>query len=75
VEPGLLASVTGVMDFDAFGEEPFTAALAASRESGAAGFGAHAGTEPVLVLAGAFGALEGAFHNRIAALRPLPHFR
>jgi hypothetical protein len=54
--------MAGVMDFDAFWEEAFTAALAASRKSSAAGFGAHAGTEPVLVLAGAFGALKGAFH-------------
>jgi hypothetical protein len=50
------------MDLDAFGEEAFTAALAASRQGGASGFSAHAGTEPVLVLAGAFGALKGAFH-------------
>jgi hypothetical protein len=57
-----LAGVSGGVDFDAFGEETFTAALPASRQGGPSGFGAHAGTEPVLVLAGAFGALKGAFH-------------
>ena len=50
------------MDLGALGEEAFTATLAAARESGAAGFGAHTGAEPVLVLPGAFGALERAFH-------------
>ena len=54
--------MASVMDFDAFGEKAFTSALAASRKSSAAGLGAHAGAEPVLVLAGAFGALKGAFH-------------
>jgi hypothetical protein len=66
-ETGLLAGVASVMDLDAFGEEAFTTALAASREGGASGFSAHAGTEPVLVLAGAFGALKGAFHIGISA--------
>jgi hypothetical protein len=58
----LLTGMPGVVDFDAFGEKAFTAALAASRQSGAAGFGAHPGPKTVLVFAGAFRALKGAFH-------------
>jgi hypothetical protein len=61
----LLAGVAGVVYLDAFWKETFTAALTASRQGGAAGFGAHAGTEPMLILAGAFGALKGAFHSEI----------
>jgi hypothetical protein len=54
----------GEMLFDALGKESFTAPLTPACEGGASAFGAHAGTKPMLLLAGAFGGLESAFHSK-----------
>jgi hypothetical protein len=52
------------MDFRALRQETFPSTLTAPRESGAAGFRAHAGAKSVLVFPGALRALECAFHCR-----------
>jgi len=53
----------GVMNFDAFRQEPLPTPLAPTRESGAAAFRAHPGAETVLVFPGPFRALECTFHG------------
>jgi hypothetical protein len=55
----------GVMLFDALRKKTLSAALPAARQSRAATLGAHAGTESMLALAGAFRRLKSAFHNSI----------
>ena len=55
--------MTGVVDFDALRQEPFAAALATPRESGAPAFRAHPRAKTVLILSGALRALKCSFHN------------
>ena len=45
----------GEMHFRTLGQEAFAAALTAAGERGAAPFGAHAGTETVLLFPGSVG--------------------
>lgn len=45
------------MHFDAFGQEAFATALTASGEGRTTAFGAHAGTETMLLFPGSLGAL------------------
>ena len=59
----LCLSMTGVVAFGAFGQQAFSAALAAASQGGPATFGSHAGPESVLPFAGAFRGLIGTFHN------------
>jgi hypothetical protein len=47
----------GVVDFHAFRQQPFPAALATPGESGAAAFRAHPRAKTVLILSGALRAL------------------
>ncbi len=49
--------------FDAFRQEPFAAALAASRERGASALGPHARAETMLLFARSFRWLISAFHK------------
>jgi hypothetical protein len=51
------------MNFDAFRQKPFAAALATACEGGATAFRAHPRAKTVLVFASAFRALECAFHD------------
>jgi hypothetical protein len=55
--------VTRVVNFHAFWQQAFAAALSAARECRPAGFGSHPGTETVLAFACSFGWLIGAFHK------------
>jgi hypothetical protein len=57
----VLVGVALVLQLGTLGDEAFAAFLAAAAENVATGLGGHAGTETELVLAGAFGRLEGAF--------------
>jgi len=45
------------MNFGALRQQPFAAALAATRETGPPGFRAHTGPKTMLILSGALGAL------------------
>jgi hypothetical protein len=45
------------MHFRALGQEAFSAALPAPRQTGSTGLRAHAGAKTVLILSGALGAL------------------
>jgi hypothetical protein len=49
--------MTGVVDFHAFRQQPFAAALATPGESGPAAFRAHPRAKTVLILSGALRAL------------------
>jgi hypothetical protein len=53
----LRLGVAGVVDFHAFGQQPFAAALATPGESGAPAFRAHPRAKTVLILSGALRAL------------------
>jgi hypothetical protein len=55
--------------FDAFWQQTFATALAPARQRSASGFGLHARTETVLLLAGALGWLIRAFHKTEKLLR------
>ena len=55
--------VPGEMAIHALREETLTSALAATGQSRASSFGRHARAEAVLAFTGAFGSLQGAFHN------------
>jgi hypothetical protein len=56
--------MTREVDFDALGQQPLAAALAAVRENGTPVLGLHAGAKPKLLFARALGWLIGAFHIR-----------
>ena len=58
-----------VMKFDAFWEQAFAPALAATRERGAAAFAFHARAETVLAFARALGWLIRAFHKTEKLIR------
>ena len=63
--------MTGVMSFDAFGKQAFTAAASPAREDGAAALGSHACAKTMLALACSLGWLISAFHktdNRSGAI-------
>jgi hypothetical protein len=55
--------MAGELDVCALRQQTLATALATSRETGPTRFGAHAGTETVLLFAGAFRALKCAFHK------------
>jgi len=59
----VLLDVAFEMNFSTLGKKAFTPFLAATAQRVATSFGAHAGTEAVLALAGAFRWLIGAFHD------------
>ncbi len=58
----MLDSVALKLKLSPFGDEALTTFLTAALEQVAAGFGRHAGTEPVLVLTGPLGWLICPFH-------------
>jgi|TARA_B100000925_G_scaffold59891_2_gene40057 hypothetical protein len=58
----VLDSVALKLKLSPFGDEALTTFLTAALEQVAAGFGRHAGTEPVLVLTGTLGWLICPFH-------------
>lgn len=51
------------MDLDALGQEALASALTAAGQGGASAFGLHAGAEPVLAFARAFGSLVSSLHG------------
>jgi hypothetical protein len=61
--------VAGVVAINPFRQKPFTSALTASRERGAAAFGPHARAKTVLAFACALGWLISAFHKAEKYLR------
>jgi len=56
--------VAGEVNLGTFGQQPFATALAAAGEDGTASFCGHPCTKAVLLFAGAFGGLIGAFHKK-----------
>jgi len=63
VNPKLRLGMAREVNLHALRQQALAAALAAAGKDGAAVLGCHAGAEPELLLAGAFGRLVGAFHK------------
>jgi hypothetical protein len=52
------------MHLNAFRQQAFATALTTPGKGGASTFGAHPGTETMLLFSGPFRSLQGAFHGR-----------